>query len=929
LAIFHCDVKLVQRSAGSSAVATSAYIAGEKIQDDRCDKLFDYSKKQGVVHSEIMAPKQAPDWAKDRGALWNQVEASENRKDSQLARHIIVALPKELPLQQQVELTQQYVQDNFVKAGMVADFSIHHDKPTNPHAHILLTTRDISEQGFGAKNREWNLKAQIYSWRENWAKEVNQSLLRAGIEASVSEKSLKDRGIDLLPNIHLGAAAHHQYEKGDTGLDRVAEYERTCTENGNRIIADPRIGLSVLLDSKSTFDEKDMAWVATKNSMNLTQYNSVYQAMRSHPSVVEIGQNDKSETVFTVKSILDKETQLIESVHELARNSGHGVCSERLQALPQYGELNEGQQTAVDFITSEGDVKCVVGFAGTGKSFMLKVAREAWEQSGYEVKGMCLAGKAAEELYHSADIKSETIDYYVTKMKHGKEVFSKNDILVVDEANMAGLNKMMPILNEAARVGAKVVMVGDGEQLLPVKDTPVFQYVAMLSGHVVLDQVRRQENENHKAATVLFGNGQAAKAIAIYEKEGAIQFQPDRGTSIEAVAQHWIQDKSEDKLMLGFMRDDVLKLNLLARAQLIKEGKLEEGKAYQTHSGERLFSVGEKIVFGAGDKQLGIKNGTRAEIVTLDNQNLVVKLAGEKRDVVIDTNQYNKIDYAYATTIHKAEGMTVDSCYVLMTHHCRSNEANVTMTRHRHEMKCVVDASSLRNMQTVSRHVSEKREMRLAIEHATLHGLKPTLQQAAEVAREKQAAHQVQAVMRQDLNFIKAYTGDKGVRHAFKNERVIGVAQGAFETQRNGSFNLIKTQNGTVLVPHDPALQSLKGALVDLQVRQDKIELGHVMRQEAVTQKFIDVKAPKMQFKLPEQFSGKVLDRLEVKEKSYLRVLSTDQKLYCVPEREGMEKLMGKQVEIKSEPKGRHISVDHNHHVASKNSVTTHEIERS
>jgi hypothetical protein len=380
-------------------------------------------------------------------------------------------------------------------------------------------------------------------------------------------------------------------------------------------------------------------------------------------------------------------------------------------------------------------------------------------------------------------------------------------------------------------------------------------------------------------------------------------------------------------LMLGFMRDDVLKLNLLARAQLIKEGKLEEGKAYQTHSGERHFSVGEKIVFGAGDKQLGIKNGTRAEIVRLDNQNLVVKLSGEKREVSIDTSQYNKIDYAYATTIHKAEGMTVDSCYVLMTNHCRSNETGVAMTRHRHEMKCVVDASSLSNMQAINRQMGEKREMRLAIEHATLHGLRPTLQQAAEVMREKQAAHQAQAVMRQDLNFIKAYTGDKDIRHAFKNERIIGAVQGEFQTQRNGRFNLIKTQNGTVLVQSDVMLQSLKGALVDLQVKQGEVELGHVMRQEGA-QKFIDVKAPKMQFKLPEHVSGKVIDRFEVKEKSYLRVLSADQKLYCVPEREGMEKLMGKQVEINNQVGNRNISAERNQQSVSKSKVADYEIER-
>ncbi|MFO1259169.1 MAG: Ti-type conjugative transfer relaxase TraA [Gammaproteobacteria bacterium] len=897
MAIFHCDFKLVQRSAGSSAVATSAYIAGEKLQDERCEQMFDYGRKKGVVHSEIMAPKEAPAWVMDRGVLWNQVEAAEHRKDAQLARHLIVALPKELTFDQQLELTQSYVRENFVSAGMVADFSIHHDKPSNPHAHILLTLREVSEQGFGLKNREWNLKSNIYAWRENWAKEVNQALERAGIEASVSQKSLQDRGIDLIPNIHLGASTYHQYSKGEAGLDRALEHNRICEANGNRIIVKPEIGLAALLDSKSTFSEKDIAWIATKHSVNLEQYNLVYQAIRSHDSVVELGRNEQSEKVFTVQSVLEKEKQLIEAVYELNRNAGHGVNGDKVQALPEYQKLNEGQRNAVDFITGEGDIKCVVGYAGTGKSTMLEAARIGWERAGYEVKGMCLAGKAAEELSHSAKIKSETIDYYIKCLENGREVFTRKDVLVVDEANMAGLKKMIPILAEASRVGAKVVLVGDSEQLSPVKDSPVFKYISKQTGYVILDEVIRQKNENHKAATVCFGEGKTGEGVAIYEREGAIQFKPDRKASIEMVAKQWAEDKSNDKLMLALMREDVLSLNKLAREQLIHEGKLEVGKAYRVDSGERLFSVGEKIVFGENDKTLGIKNGTRAEIISLHKDKISVKL-NEKQNVAINLKAYNKFDYAYATTIHKAEGMTVDNCYVLMTHHCKSNETNVAMTRHRHKMKCVVDASSIRSMQSLKHSFENKREMNLAVDHAALHGLKPTLEQAAKVIREKEDAQRVQAVLKQDLSYLKAYLGDKAIRYAFKNERVIGVVKGDFSSPRTGQHSIIKTEKGSVLVAHDPGVSALKGCLVDLKISRDRIELGHVLRADLATQKFIDIKAPKMEFNLPKQFEGRVIDRFEQNDKSYLRVMTPDKKLLCVPERPGMEAYMGKDINV-------------------------------
>ncbi|MFO1259303.1 MAG: hypothetical protein U1E78_12970 [Gammaproteobacteria bacterium] len=227
-------------------------------------------------------------------------------------------------------------------------------------------------------------------------------------------------------------------------------------------------------------------------------------------------------------------------------------------------------------------------------------------------------------------------------------------------------------------------------------------------------------------------------------------------------------------------------------------------------------------MFGENDKTLGIKNGTRGEIISLHKDKISVKL-NEKRNVAINLKAYNKFDYAYATTIHKAEGMTVDSCYVLMTHHCKSNETNVAMTRHRHKMKCVVDASSIRSMQSLKHSFENKREMNLAVDHAALHGLKPTLEQAAKVIREKEEAQRVQAVLKQDFSYLKAYLGDKAIRYAFKNERVIGVVKGDFSSPRTGQHSIIKTEKGSVLVAHDPGVSALKGCLVDLKISRDRI----------------------------------------------------------------------------------------------------------
>ena len=152
----HLQAKLIKRSKRKSAVAAAAYRSGQKLIDERAEKTFDYTRRQSVDAVRIMAPYDAPDWAHDRARLWNEVEAVERRKDAQLAREIVLSLPHSLPAKSRADLVWNFATDNFVAHGMVADIALHGPgigDPRNFHAHIMLTMRDISPDGFGKKNR--------------------------------------------------------------------------------------------------------------------------------------------------------------------------------------------------------------------------------------------------------------------------------------------------------------------------------------------------------------------------------------------------------------------------------------------------------------------------------------------------------------------------------------------------------------------------------------------------------------------------------------------------------------------------------------------------------------------------------------------------------------------------------------------------------
>lgn len=231
----HIPVSIIKRSEGRSAVAAAAYRSGTKLTNEWDGLTHDYTRKGGVVHAEIMLPAHAPPEFADRSTLWNSVEQVEKARDSQLAREIEAALPRELSREQQLALVRAYVKDNFVDKGMCADFAIHDKGTGNPHVHIMLTVRPLKENGaWGAKCRkaydldengqripdgkggwknhredttDWNDKGNVEIWRAAWAAYTNRALEAVGQPALVDHRSYKRRGIDKIPSVHLGPAA--------------------------------------------------------------------------------------------------------------------------------------------------------------------------------------------------------------------------------------------------------------------------------------------------------------------------------------------------------------------------------------------------------------------------------------------------------------------------------------------------------------------------------------------------------------------------------------------------------------------------------------------------------------------------------------------------------------------------------------------------
>ncbi|CAM6779108.1 MobQ family relaxase [Escherichia coli] len=214
MAIYHLSMKIISRKNGYSAVASAAYRSGSVIPDDRTGLTHDYTRKRGVDDAVILTPENAPSWCADRSVLWNAVEKAEQRRDSQLAREIELAIPREISRDVARETVLAFVRENFVSQGMIADVAFHHMDRTNPHAHIMLTTRAVGETGFSGKVRDWNDRTLAETWRASWADHANRALANAGYLEEIDHRSYERQGLEKAPGLHLGKAACAMEKRG-------------------------------------------------------------------------------------------------------------------------------------------------------------------------------------------------------------------------------------------------------------------------------------------------------------------------------------------------------------------------------------------------------------------------------------------------------------------------------------------------------------------------------------------------------------------------------------------------------------------------------------------------------------------------------------------------------------------------------------------
>ena len=836
MALFSCPISVVQRSAGQCAVSAAAYAARTKLNWHPRDKeinlkgtiSWDYSHLPGLAYSKIHAPDGAPSWVFDREELWNKAEDAEIRHDAQTARKFIIALQVELTLEQNIALIEDIVSE-LVAMGMVVDTNIHTDKPHNPHAHLLATTRPLKENRYGEmefsrlKTREWGSKDFIRATRAMVADKINDHLKLAGFDVRVTHESYKTLGIDLEPTRHEGPARNIK------NSELVALNKEIYARNAEKIRENPSLVLDKLAINKPVFTKHEIAIEiekvlshemidtletitnsskkASKVSPDLeslnqdmtSKYMEIYtKIMRSPELSLVTGEDLKGRTLYTTTKRLEMEQRYVANVENLNNSNAHRlsltesdldqlslketiadatlkIVTDLAQALEnktgikfslpeQSRSLSDEQRAAVLNILNGPDIGVIEGIPGAGKTVAMQEIVRQSQKAGKTVIGVTPSSAAALVLGKETGIvcknaslwrkewlkaKGEKFDvilrgdYYKEDMYKGEgstnilsglfapKGLTKDHVMIIDEASMMELAGMDYLLSEAARVGAKVIKVGDNNQLHAVGWLGAFKKTIDICGSHRLEEARRQQNPLHQRATKLLGSYKIRDALKIYLDEGSIIIEKGEAQSRAHLIKDYLESYIENSKILD--RDDIAtsrtqvistytnaaaaKLNVEVRRSL-RDAGIIKGKQEQINVGDKKINLakGEQIVFTRNYNHLGragIYNGEVGTVVSVSKPDeyghslvaiMVSKADGGKEGVIIDTKKHMKhglsrlFDYGYAVTAHKLQGASVDLNFV----HCETNmgyEAiNVLFTRHRESLKLYANAEMLKDV---------------------------------------------------------------------------------------------------------------------------------------------------------------------------------------------------------------------------------------
>ncbi|HHX8430849.1 TPA: AAA family ATPase [Legionella pneumophila] len=651
---------------------------------------------------------------------WNQIEFSEKRVDSQVYFHDDIALPNTLNQEQAIELVNNFVKSSLAINGLFCDVAIHWDE-NNHHFHVLMPLRTLTDSGFSKKIRrsKAQLTQEVNRVRAAWAHSANLKLKSLGIDERIDHRSYKDRGIDLTPTVKMGKFSH--FPDQTIAMRKIQENELIRKANSDAIQNNPSILAQKILQERTFFDSASVAdeihrhvllshlnevdkpineisdpifdsllqsietneGIFNERTLKKSllehvdtdaEFQRIYNKILSHEHIFSLGLGEDGRQHFVGRHAFDLENKLLKTTHLLASKTTFNVSMRLVTKVGKKFGLNVAQQRALVHLTRSGNAAVVCGYAGTGKTYMLKAAKEVWEQSGFKMIGLATSGKAASGLASETGIDSKTIYGFLEAVKNNQITLDEKTIIVMDEMGMTSLDDMSAVMEKVHLHGAKFSGVGDIEQTQPVGRGAPQRAMVDAIGAVYLDTIIRQKIEWQRDATLLLETNRTAEGFDLYAAHGCVHLHETQQLAVVETVGRWYANYSKeahadikDFIITAFKNETVGMLNVMARETLLTHGRINTGVLLSSETGSIPVAVGERLLFTRNDSRTGIRNGDFATVLSLSEDAKSIQVQLDKGEIVsFNTKDYKHFTYGYAATVHKLQGHTTKDCNVLV-----------------------------------------------------------------------------------------------------------------------------------------------------------------------------------------------------------------------------------------------------------------------
>jgi ATP-dependent exoDNAse (exonuclease V) alpha subunit len=470
--------------------------------------------------------------------------------------------------------------------------------------------------------------------------------------------------------------------------------------------------LKQMMEQHSVFTEAMVMRALSKNCKDIPIVKNTLAWLKDSNRILPLGPGNDGQIYYTTKMALKTENKLQNIAEHLFKRSQHKVGRRTAKKICAKFSLSLEQQQAVEHILHSPDIALIVGRAGTGKSYSLQAARAVWEKMGYQVYGMALSGKAAKGLQQGAGIASDTIDSFLLRVENKHLKLSSNSILVMDEIGMTDSSKLLAVLTVAKKYNAKLVGLGDPEQLQPIGYGAPFRALIERVGVQTLSTIYRQQTDWQIEASQDLAVGKVDNAIKAYAEKDEVHLLPNQQQAIDALVTQWLQNRQQSpeksQLILAHRNQEVININDKIHRILKEQGQLHNEREYQTDKGALVLAEGDTILLRKNDRQWNVKNGQTAKVIKTAVNSLTIQLQDDPTQFVnINVTQYPHISLGYAVTVHKAQGMTVDQAYVYASGNGWDRHLSyVAGTRHRHALTWYANKEEYRDLGTLSKCLS-------------------------------------------------------------------------------------------------------------------------------------------------------------------------------------------------------------------------------